>query len=149
MRTKEKAAAPESLGFLLLQLRAAMRVELDRGVKQYRVKGAHWPVLAILHWGEADKVTDIARLLQLDATGVTRLVDRLEAMGLVERRPHKTDRRVKIVELTAAGRKLMKQLEPVALNVDATFLARLSPGEARQFVAAVKKMLGEGGGDGD
>ena len=60
-----------------------MRVELDRGVKDYPVKGAHWPVLATLHWGEANKVTEIARLLQLDPTGVTRLIDRLEATGLL------------------------------------------------------------------
>ncbi len=141
MRTENRSEAPESLGFLLLQLRAAMRVELDRGVRKYQVKGAHWPVLAALHWGEADKVTEIARLLQLDPTGVTRLVDRLEAMGFAERTPHKTDRRVNVVRLTAAGRKLMKKLEPVAVDVDAMFLSRLTPDESRRFVASVKKML--------
>jgi DNA-binding MarR family transcriptional regulator len=81
--------------------------------------------------------------LLLDATGVTRLVDRLEAKGLVQRKAHKTDRRVNVVRLTPAGQELMLKLEKIAVDVDAAFLGRLEPSEARQFVAWIKRMLSE------
>ena len=49
-----------------------------------------------------------------DASTATWIVDRLEAKGLVERRAHPTDRRVKLVGLTALGvRTKAKQMERV------------------------------------
>jgi DNA-binding MarR family transcriptional regulator len=48
----------------------------------------------------------LASQLQYDASNLTGLVDRLEAMGAVRRQPHPEDRRVKRVELTAEGRRL-------------------------------------------
>jgi DNA-binding MarR family transcriptional regulator len=48
---------------------------------------------------------DLAALMACDASNVTWLVDRLEERGLVERRPHPGDRRVKSVVLTPEGAK--------------------------------------------
>jgi len=46
-----------------------------------------------------------------DASTVTWIVDRLEARGLAERRPHPSDRRSRLVVLTPAGKKLWSQIE--------------------------------------
>ncbi len=46
-----------------------------------------------------------------DASTVTWMVDRLEARGLAERRPHPSDRRSRLVALTPAGGKLWSQIE--------------------------------------
>ncbi len=46
-----------------------------------------------------------------DASTVTWIVDRLEARGLAERRPHPSDRRSRLVALTPAGGKLWSQIE--------------------------------------
>lgn len=48
----------------------------------------------------------LAEEWKCDASTATWIVDRLEAKGLVERRPHASDRRVKLVVLTAAGARL-------------------------------------------
>ena len=53
---------------------------------------------------------ELADRLKADPSNVTGLVDRLEARGLVERRPHPSDRRIKGLALTAAGAKLRAQL---------------------------------------
>jgi DNA-binding MarR family transcriptional regulator len=56
----------------------------------------------------------LAEEWKCDASTATWIVDRLEAKGLVERRPHPTDRRVKLVGLTALGaRTRAKQMERV------------------------------------
>ena len=49
-----------------------------------------------------------------DASTVTWMVDRLEARGLAERRPHPSDRRSRLVALTPAGDKLWSQIERAA-----------------------------------
>ena len=53
---------------------------------------------------------ELAERLRSDPSNVTGLVDRLEARGLVERRPHASDRRVKGLALTAAGARLRARL---------------------------------------
>lgn len=54
----------------------------------------------------------LAEEWKCDASTATWIVDRLEAKGLVERRPHATDRRVKLVVLTPRGsRTKAKQME--------------------------------------
>ncbi len=48
----------------------------------------------------------MAELLHCDPSNVTGIVDTLEARNLAQRKPSAADRRVKVVELTVAGRKL-------------------------------------------
>jgi DNA-binding MarR family transcriptional regulator len=52
----------------------------------------------------------LARRLGADPSNVTGLIDRLEARGLVERRPDPNDRRIKGLALTSAGAKLRQRL---------------------------------------
>ncbi len=53
----------------------------------------------------------LAELLDCDASTVTSLADRLERLGLVERRLGETDRRVKILGLTPMGEALRRELD--------------------------------------
>jgi MarR family transcriptional regulator, organic hydroperoxide resistance regulator len=53
--------------------------------------------------GAATPMHELATMLGCDSSNVTGLVDRLEARGLVARRPYAEDRRVKHVVLTDAG----------------------------------------------
>jgi DNA-binding MarR family transcriptional regulator len=54
---------------------------------------------------------ELAAVLWCDASNVTGIIDRLEARGLVERRPSEHDRRVKCLVLTAAGKRLRRKLD--------------------------------------
>jgi DNA-binding MarR family transcriptional regulator len=59
--------------------------------------------LTTLQPGDAVPMSALAGLLMCDNSNVTGIVDRLEALGLVERRPAERDRRVKAVALTQQG----------------------------------------------
>ena len=64
----------------------------------------------------------LAEQVTLTTGGVTRLVDRMEAAGLVERLPCRTDRRVAYAAITGAGRaKLEEAAEVHAVNLRAVF----------------------------
>src|SRR3954471_1747450 len=63
----------------------------------------------VLHLIEPDRpvaMGDLAETLACDRSNVTGLVDRLEARGLVRRRPSDEDRRVKVLILTPTGSRL-------------------------------------------
>jgi MarR family transcriptional regulator, organic hydroperoxide resistance regulator len=83
------------------------------------------PQLMTLRRLDADKpvpTSEVAKWLTCDASNVTGIVDRLEARGLVQRRPDPGDRRVKMLALTAEGvalrdeivRRLAMPPEPLA-----------------------------------
>ena len=56
---------------------------------------------------------ELAALLGMDPPNLTAVVDDLERAGLVERQPHPTDRRAKLVVATAAGGALARRAEKV------------------------------------
>ena len=56
-------------------------------------------------------MSEIAAVLHCDNSNVTGIVDVLEEKGLAERRPSEADRRVKLIALTAEGRRVRARLE--------------------------------------
>lgn len=85
---------------------------------------AWFEVLVRLSRSEAGQLTmgALAEEVVLTTGGVTRLVDRMEAAGLVERRPCSTDRRVSYAAMTDAGRAKLDDAGQVhAANLRAVF----------------------------
>lgn len=62
-------------------------------------------VLLSLEVGSAKPMRTFAEMLRCDASWITGIVDGLEERGYVERQPHATDRRVKVVTITSLGEK--------------------------------------------
>jgi DNA-binding MarR family transcriptional regulator len=60
--------------------------------------------------GRREPMRALADMWRCDASTVTWIVDRLERQGLVERRAHETDRRVKVVVLSPRGTRLRQEL---------------------------------------
>lgn len=73
--------------------------------------------------------------------GVTRLVDRMEAVGYVERRKCPSDRRVQFVALTPQGEALLERALPVHLRgIQEHLLDGLSPAEAETLSALLGRV---------
>ena len=84
------------------------------------------------------RMSELADRLLLSRSGVTRLVDRLVADGLVERVTCDDDRRGQWASLTAAGVRRLREATPTHLRgVTRHFLDRLSPDE----LASLERML--------
>src|SRR5207249_3274829 len=66
--------------------------------------------------------SELAEMLDLQPITLTRLVDRLCANGLIERRPDMADRRVKRLYLTAQARPLMDRLADLGHDLMGTVL---------------------------
>jgi MarR family transcriptional regulator, transcriptional regulator for hemolysin len=84
----------ESIGFLISDVSRLLRRNFDKRAQKIGLSRAQWQVLAWLKRNEGISQTQLADLLEMSPMTLVRLIDRLEMNGLVERRPHPTDRRV-------------------------------------------------------
>ena len=92
---------------------AALRSRLESGVLQ--AEGMTWSSFTMLFclwtWGPAE-TRDLALRMGVSRPTVSGVTDTLERRGLVERRTHEGDARLRTVALTAAGERMFEELFP-------------------------------------
>jgi DNA-binding MarR family transcriptional regulator len=88
----------------------------------------------------------LADRLGIDASYVTTIADQLEERGLIERRAHPTDRRIKSLALTAEGRRL-RELLADNLWTDVPVLDTLSAVERAQLRELLERSVSSPPGD--
>ena len=90
--------------------------------------------------------TDTARafavfVLTLDRATVVALVDTLESSGLARRIRSREDRRANAVELTAKGRRVLKQADALMEACESKFVSTLPPAEQTQLRVILERLL--------
>jgi len=107
----------------------------DLTLQQYNVlrilRGAGRPGLPTLEIGD--------RMVER-TPGVTRLLDRLEAKGLVQRERSAHDRRQVICRITPTGTQLLRKLDRPITNLDERLTAPLSNTELRELIRLLDKL---------
>jgi DNA-binding MarR family transcriptional regulator len=83
---------------------------------------------------------ELARRLHYDPSNITALADSLEARGLVERRTEASDRRFRLLALTAEGERVRDLLEKL-LAQPPHFLDRLTLAEQKQLLQLLAKIF--------
>ena len=106
---------------------------LDHRAAKFGITRGQWAVLARLDRFEGLKQSELAEMLEIT---LTRLLDRLCANRLIERRPDPNDRRAKRLYLTAAARPLLEQFGELGEELMASAFAGVHR-------AAVERMLAE------
>lgn len=89
---------------------------------------------------ELDQRT-LAALAGLDTSTLGSVIDRLEARGLIERRASASDRRVRLLRLTPAGRRTLDALIPAMRRAQRRILAPLPPAQQREFMRMLKALV--------
>ncbi|EAP98347.1 putative MarR-family transcriptional regulator [Janibacter sp. HTCC2649] len=115
--------------------------EYDRAAATHSLTGAQARVLALIALDPLP-MRQIARALRCEPSNVTGIVDRLEARGLVERRPDPSDRRVKVAAATADGTRTAEQLRD-SLDFAREPLAALSRADRTTLRDLLQRMIGE------
>lgn len=132
-----------SLGFLLSKgyqrAWALMREEID----QFELTPPQFGLLAFLWREDGQTQTELSENGQIDRTTIGGLIDRLEKIGLVERRPHPQDRRAYKIHLTARGRELEGPLTECAQRTLTRFTKDLSQEEVSELIRMLTILRGE------
>jgi DNA-binding MarR family transcriptional regulator len=128
--TKRMTAAEEAWS-LLFHLVLAQKARFGAAMAELELTPVLAHALRRLEPNRPIQMNELADALYCDASNVTGIVDRLEARGLVERRPARHDRRVKALVLTPEG-----------VELRAKVTARMSePPEAIAELSAIDQRL--------
>ena len=129
----------------LLEVQSRLERQLGAGLEaSCNLPHAWFEVLVRLSRSEAHRLTmsGLAEQISLTTGGVTRLIDRMQDAGYVERMPCATDRRVSYASLTSAGRAKLDEAAPVhAANLRVAFAA-LSDEDRIQLDALLDRLRG-------
>ena len=96
--------------FLISDVGRLLRTYADQKARLHGMTRAQWAVLLRLERREGLKQSELAEALDIQPITLTRLVDRLCANGLIERRADPNDRRAKQLYLTPAARPLIDRI---------------------------------------
>ncbi|MDF1481130.1 MarR family transcriptional regulator [Extensimonas sp. H3M7-6] len=138
------ASAPfdleKQVGYQLRRIVALLGAEITHRVEPLDLTDAQWKPLLRLLLGQEGTVAALARSCHMDAGGMTRLLDRLEAKGLCTRVRSAQDRRVVHTELTDAGRTVAAQLPAIFEALQAQALQGFSAAEVAQLLAFTQRI---------
>jgi len=126
----------------ILRTADVVRRFLARVLEPYDVTPQQYNVLRILRGAGADGLPTLAigeRMLE-DSPGVTRLIDRLIAKGLVSRERSREDRRQVLCRITTSGRALLAQIDGLVDEQDAAALGMLAPDEQKQLIRMLDRI---------
>src|SRR4051794_9915821 len=129
----------DGIASLIARVSRQWRREGDRRLQPFGLTEATW--LPLVHLARAPapmRQKELAASLVLDGSTVVRLLDALEAAGLIERREETTDRRAKTISVTASGRSIIDQVELASREVRNTALLGLSQGDIESATRALE-----------
>ncbi len=118
----------ESPGFLLWQATLRWQREVGDALQPYELTHAQFVLLSAAWWlnegwGERPNQRRLAEYTGLDPMMTSQILRALEARGFVERKPHPTDSRARVIDVTAMGSALAQQAIAIVEVVDRKFFA--------------------------
>jgi DNA-binding MarR family transcriptional regulator len=141
-RSQRRQQNPD-LGVLAARLLFTFQGELFAGLAERghgELRPRHGAVIAYLDEGGI-RASEVARLSGQHKQVVTRLVDELEELGYVQRRPDPGDRRAKLVVPTRRGREVMRQADQITAGMEHRHAEVLGPTLYAEVRYALQRLL--------
>lgn len=139
-----KFSRNESVGYLIGELRARLINALDTELTPLGLTATQWTTLARLQEGDTITAAELCRRAGCDTGAMTRMLDRLEEKGLVDRERSVDDRRVYILSITEAGHALLNEALPSVVNVLNRHLTGFTAAELKQLKGFLRRMIANG-----
>ena len=127
-------------GFLIHDSARLRRIVIDEIFKPLKVTRSQAWALAYLSRRDGLTQSDLADDMNLGKVTLSGLIDRLEDVAMVERRPDPTDRRIKRIYITREGRRVIKEMRVLTLEGNKHMLDGISVEEIEQTVETLRKL---------
>jgi len=118
-----------AFGFVVHDVARLLAKRFDQRAKSLGLTRAQWRALAFLAREEGVSQARLADILEVEPITLVRLVDRMEEAGWVVRRPHPTDRRLRLLFLTEKARDTFARMRVIGAKVRAEALTGLTTEE--------------------
>ncbi len=124
----------------ILRTAAVLDHQLEAALRPHGLTSTQYNVLRILRGArpEALPTYEIGERLMQRQPGITRLIDRLAAKGLVRRTKGASDRRQRPCSITPRGLALLRRLDPAIERADDLTVASLPVAEQRRFLRLLR-----------
>lgn len=129
-----------SIGILLYEVSRLLRRDFTSRVEELGLTQVQWRTLTYLRRDEGCNNTTLADYLEVRPITLTRVIDKLQEKGWVERRPHPLDRRATQLFLTDAVRPLLETMYEKSQETRASALQGFSEDEQGILLEYLRKM---------
>jgi MarR family transcriptional regulator for hemolysin len=133
-------SSPRPLGFILHDVARLLRKRFEQRARGLGLTRAQWQVLAHLAQNEGIHQGGLADILEVEPITLGRILDKLEASGLVERRPHPTDRRIWLLHLRPAAHPVLATMREIGDATRGEALDGVSEAEHEQLIRTLSTM---------
>ena len=139
-RDSSPGCLTENLGWLLSQVEHVLSAELALRLEPLGLSARRYCVLASAMEADHTQI-ELANMIGLDKTTMVVTLDSLEADGLAERLPSPKDRRVKVVRVTAAGRRRVAKGREAVKEAQTEVLNRLPAAERDALITGLSRLV--------
>jgi DNA-binding MarR family transcriptional regulator len=137
----EEFRSEDSIGYLLRLSLSAIRRRLDRQIADHSLTVLQMLPVALIANGLCRTAGELARLNGTDPGATTRMLDRLEANGLIRRVRSEQDRRVVQLELTADGKAIAKAIPFAMADTLNEVLRDFSAAEVKTLRSMLRRIV--------
>jgi DNA-binding MarR family transcriptional regulator len=127
------------LGYNLRRAHAVQRQRFNAVFAPYRIRPVQLAILGLIFEKSRLKQSELARALDIKRANIVTLLDELECRNLILRRPERTDRRSRALELTPAGKRLTAELLDLHARLEETVIESLGRRERDHLVRLLGK----------
>lgn len=131
---------PASIVFLATDIGRLFRKRFDTAAREFGVTGPQWRVLVTLRQKPGQTQTMLAGKMDVEAITTGRMIDRLQKLGLVERRPDPADRRAWLLYVTPAADTLLDRLQRTAELVIEDVLSGFGAAEGEALLCLLTRL---------
>jgi len=129
-----------TVGFLLHDVARLLRKRYEQHARDLGLTRSQWQVLAYLAKNEGIHQGGLAELLEIEPITLGRIVDKLQAAGFVERRPHASDRRIWQLFLTERALPVLAEMQELGALTRSEALADIDDDEQTRLLATLGHM---------
>jgi len=126
--------------FQITEVARLYRQTFDRKVRAMGLERSQWWLISFLVYFEGSTQQELAEVMDIGKAGLGKLVDRLEAEGLVQRIPDPVDRRLNRLRLTPKAKPLSTEMKRVSEETVAASTADLTAAELATLHKNLDKM---------
>ena len=141
--TSESFSLTQSVGFLLTKARNLITAEMDTALKHLDITGPQMGIILAMQRGLAATPFELSKMLSVDTGLMTRMLDKLETKGLLERSRSLDDRRVVNLVLTKKGEEIAAEVPKIAPEVLNARLKKFTKAEFEELCHLLNKFIGE------
>jgi MarR family transcriptional regulator, transcriptional regulator for hemolysin len=131
---------PPTLAFLLHDVARLLKRRLEQNSRGSGLTRSQWQILAYLAQNEGINQKGLVELLEIEPVTLSRIVGKLEMLGLIERRPHPTDRRTWLLHLVEAARPKLERIRELGDATHGEALAGVSDDDGQRLLQILEAM---------